>query len=165
MTALSHPLFGTIDPASGTEWEATLTFAGRSVQVELTLEGGALPAELVPATLGRIDDVAALDASARAALRRDLDDNDESAVGLYTYHHLEELPDAALLALFGKVDREKLDADGFLAKLALVRIGIYPNSAKRCLVCDYSLGAEHTNYVLAVAFDVAGQVSEVEMES
>jgi len=165
MAAVSHPLFGTLDPSAPGSWDATLTFEGRPVAVHLTIESSELPLEAFQSTLRFAEDVASLDGPARVALRRDLDQNEDSAVGWYTSHHLEELSDATLLGLFAKVERETLDADGFLAKMALVRIGLYPENAKRPVVFAYSLGTHLTDYSLVVTFDSSGQASDVQLES
>jgi hypothetical protein len=165
LALLAHALFGTVDSSAPGSWQATLTFSGRPVTVELVIDGNELPAESLASTLRLSDDIDSLDASARAALRRDLDQNEDSAVGLYSCHHLDELSDSTLLGLFGVVERDTLDADGFLGRLTLLRIGIHPENAARSVVCDYSLGAELTDYLLVVSFGASGQVTGVEMES
>jgi Protein of unknown function (DUF2004) len=49
--------------------------------------------------------------------------------------------------------------------LHLVRVGLYPGEREGCLVLDYTIGRDITNYLLVVSLNDAGLVVEVDMES
>ncbi len=51
----------------------------------------------------------------------------------------------------------------FLRSMTLVRVGIYPESEE--IVCDYTIGLDVTNYLVAVAFGANGEVCNVSLES
>ena len=93
---------------------------------------------------------AAYDAVARAALSARYGDEDGDVV-LYIEHHASELGLA--------------DDDSWLATLVLRSINLHPDNASRMAVFDYTLPNDVTQYVLAVAFDDAGSVVSIAMES
>ena len=90
------------------------------------------------------------DAAARAALAADYGREDSDVV-LYIEHHASELG--------------LPDDDSWLATLVLRGINLYPGDMSRMAVFDYTLPDEATQYVLAVAFDDAGSVVSIDMES
>ena len=93
--AVKHPAFGEmqIDPANGISWEKTVTVSSRDIVVELT----APPAkgtskEGLDRVAPFVTRLAAFDTAARAALRKNYDDEgSDSMVAMYRDHHLEEL--------------------------------------------------------------------------
>jgi len=161
-----HPVLGTIDASAPGDWQGTLRFAERDVDVELSIERGAVPEETVTALLARLEKLDELDAVARAALASNASGDDEDAATLvYVDHHRDELPDSDLEALFGSADRDRVDVSRVLSKLELVRIGLYPEDADYHFLLDYSLGREISDYVLCAVFDSAGKLHEIELES
>lgn len=164
MSAVNDPLFGALDPKAPGSWNATRSHDGRDVAFDLTIAGKELALDALERALQRVSDLAPLDRAARAAIQRDEDDED-AAANVYYDHHLEELEDADLVAVFGASDRDAIDRDAFLSKLVLVRVGLYPERPDSALLLDYSIGPDVTNYVLCVAFDAEGAVTGVDVES
>jgi hypothetical protein len=112
----------------------------------------------------RVVDVRQLDVDARRSLREDLaGGNEYDAMPLYRSHHIAEL-EPSLARQFFDVERNDPSTDEtFLRSLRLVRVGIYPDSER--IVCDYTIGHDVTNYVVAVSFGSNGEVCDVSMES
>jgi hypothetical protein len=164
MTRIQDSRFGTIDHSVPGSWSAAQAYAGREVTFDLSIQHGHLDGVVLQGVLARVADLSALDAAARAALRRDLVAED-SHVETYFDHHVAELDDAELLKLFGTAAREEIAVDSFFERLALVRVGLYPERADAQLLLDYSLGPDVTNYVLCLAFDAQGAVVELTIES
>lgn len=165
MTIIEHPLFGTVNPGVAGTWCATLELAGHEVDVDMTLdEPSSDPAE-IQARLSLLDKLSLRDRVARAAMEEEAKDGKETASGLYMAHHREELTLEEWRQVFGATDPTNIAADAFLAQLELVRVGLYPGDEDRCLLLDYMLRGEITNYLLSVSFDSDGQVAGIDMES
>ena len=96
-------------------------------------------------------------------IKKDFDlDTESEAVKMYMEHHLEELEQADINKLFGTTE---VSSDQFLSKLALCRVGIYPDSDEDFAVFDISLPEDVTDYLLVVRFSVDGEISYISMES
>ncbi|WP_194919487.1 DUF2004 domain-containing protein [Catenulispora rubra] len=128
-------------------------------QVDITFDGGRVDA----AAFGRLArhgvDVEALDRKARAGMRAEFAEED-STVRFYAEHHRDEL--GAVFGEDGSIDLETL-----LATLSLIRIGFSLESDPEDsgIILDYSIGAEVTNYLIAVSFDEDGELEDISMES
>jgi Protein of unknown function (DUF2004) len=166
MTQTTHPLLGPIDPSKPGQWGAEVSFAGRTVTIDLTIEEPDLPPSSLEGLPQSLADVEALDRAARAALLSDAKSQDpDAAAVIYLTHHHTELSSETYLRLFG-VQMPNLAAPApLLERMKLVRIGLYPEDEDRRILLDYSIDPDMTHYLLCVAFDVAGQVSAVDLES
>jgi hypothetical protein len=138
-------------------------FDGQEVRVDVTFREGvrrALLEDLAP----RVADVQRLDSDARQSLREDLARGDNhDAMPLYRSHHIAEL-EPSLARRFFDVDLDDPATDQtFLRSMRLIRVGIYPESGE--IVCDYTIGPEVTNYLVAVTFGPNGKVRDVALES
>jgi hypothetical protein len=165
MASVNDPRFGAFDPSVSGFWDATLTYGDRQVEIDLTIDGNDLNADTLQSVLRRSEDLAKLDPIARDAIHRNAESGEESSAIIYYEHHLEELEATALRSLFGTEDREAIDSSTFFSKLALVRVGLYPENEDAQILLDYSLGTDITNYVLCVSFDTNGEISAVDLES
>src|SRR6478752_7596787 len=102
MGNVSHPILGTIDPTGPGFWDATITFAGRGIYFDLTIDGE----ELTAADLGDLpqqaEELEPLDRAARLAILEDAQSGDEDAAAfLYVTHHQKVLSPDDLRRLFG----------------------------------------------------------------
>lgn len=131
-------------------------------KVEIDVEG--VSNELLERIAPRVADLRHLDFEARQSLRENLAGTGEfDAMPLYRSHHIDEL-EPSLARRFFDVDRSDPAADEtFLRSMKLVRVGVYTESER--IVCDYTIGRDVTNYVVAVAFGADGKVYDVDMES
>lgn len=160
-----HHLFGQIDLATAETWDASSTFAGRTISFDLNIESANVDPIVLARLLKRIEDMASLDAAARNAMKRDADTGDDAAIFQYVEHHLSVLSDADKTTILGSRDASRVGPHAFLSNLRLLRVGLYPEQKYRQLVLDYSIGREFTNYLLSVSFDDAGAIAGIDMES
>lgn len=165
MSTVQHTHLGTIDPAAPGFWEATFSYHDRDVVFELTLEKTGLGPEVIENLFRRTDDLESLDGLAVTAIRRDAKDGEDAAAGTYAEHHLQELPDDHLEALFGTTQRDRIAAEMLLSRLHIVRVALFPEETDGPIQIDYSLGEDITNYVLCVTFDRKGKPCAVDFES
>ena len=161
---LSIPLVGAVDapPSVQGHWRFDVSVAGGATSVDFNVDGDVLAQADVDAVapfLAKVDEFDRLARRMFEELRED------GAVASYVEHHLEEFDAADLTGLFGTADPAAIDARRFLSKLALHRIGLYPDAEDASAVFDYTIGRGLTQYVLTVGFDREGDVVAVEMES
>lgn len=89
----------------------------------------------------------------------------DAATVLYFTHHHDVLEPSEFQRLFG-VDRpDLLDLSPLLSRLALVRLGMYPEQDDSRMILDYSIDPDTTNYLLSVSFNAHGQAIAVNLES
>lgn len=163
---MTHPtpkLFASVRPKLPGCWHEELTFEGRSVGVDLTIDGDTVGEAELAQAFARAQDLATLDAAARGAIRADAARGEDSELDTYLEHHREELQAEDLRRIFGSDDPSEIDLEALLSHLFLVRLGLYPEH--RQLVADYSIDPEVTNYVVCVRFDGEGAVTSITVES
>lgn len=166
MAKVFHPFFGTIDPATSDCCDTTVAVSGRTVTVDLTFDDpdqdeGALDG--LPRTSAALEE---LDRLARDAIVRDAQSGENDSAGaLYITHHYSEFGADEFERLFGLASPDLANALEMLARLVLVRIGLYPEQQDRQVLFDYSIDSDATNYLICVAFDSGGQLVSVDMES
>ncbi|MFF7947712.1 DUF2004 domain-containing protein [Streptomyces griseorubiginosus] len=139
------------------EWRSTLSLAGREIEIDITRDGGLIDAAVLDRLARYVVDLDALDHKARAWMRTNFAEED-SAVRDYAEFHRDDVG-----AVFG--EEGSIDPEVFLAKLALIRIGFYPDHDDPGIVLDYTVGAELTDYLLVVSFDEDGELQDIAMES
>jgi len=161
-----HPILGTIDPSEPGDWDGRITFATRAVRFNMTIDEPGLTARDLEGLPQRAEDLVALDRAARAAILDDARSGDEeSSATLYLSHHEDVLAPETLQRLFGTEAPSAESAEAMLARLVLVRVGLYPESDDARVLLDYSIDPDATDYLLCVSFDAGGQPSDVSMES
>ena len=84
---------------------------------------------------------------------------------LYLTHHHEELPPEDYRRLFGVSAPDLANPQPLLSRMALVRVGLYPENDDRRILLDYSIDPDTTNYLLCVAFNSVGKPVAVDLES
>jgi hypothetical protein len=147
MVTVAHDVFGTVEVPDGDDvWETEVEWAEGTVEVMLVVDDVDLDVVVLDGVAGYVTDLAGFDRRAWAAMRAGLGEED-SAVDLYVDHHQDEPGSPG----------------EFLSRLRLVRVGLHPGSRPEA-VFDYTIGAELTQYVIAVGFDRDGSVA-VTMES
>ena len=122
-----------------------------------TLVPAPLIADVMPANPHEIK---SHEASARAAIKSAFDEaDDESGVALFISHHLEEIDSAYWKK---QHSTETPDQLRILDSLVLQSHWGGDNEIDKF---DFTLPGDVTNYVISVAFDESGKVSEISMES
>lgn len=163
---IDHPVLGLLEFDANVA-NTALKLGDISVPLDITFPGGHKPTTKALARSGRrVADLAKLDTDAREAIAKDLALGEGGqAVYFFKTHHFEELDAGMLAERFGVAELTELDDARFVAGLELLRVGLYPKDRDATFVCDYSLGADLTQYVIAVKFDNRGRVRSLEMES
>jgi hypothetical protein len=122
----------------------------QEVEVDVTLPQGA-GRELLEVLAPLVADLGRLDQEARKALRDDLArGDDDDPMPLYRSHHLAELEPSLARRFFDPGVANASSDETFLRSMRLVRVGVYPEAEE--IVCDYTIGTEVTNYVVAAKF-------------
>ncbi|GAA2639657.1 hypothetical protein GCM10010399_86380 [Dactylosporangium fulvum] len=164
---LTHAILGDVefDPERDDNvWETSIEWASRTVRVDLWFHGATMNSSALTSVARFAVDVAGFDQLARLAMREDWS-QEGSAVRDYLDHHLDDLGADERSAALGTEDGRSMDADTFLSRMHLTRIGLYPDTADSCAVFDYTTGSELTDNLIAVKFDDGGKVIEIAMES
>jgi hypothetical protein len=166
MANVLHPILGVIDLSTPGSWDAKVNFGSRAVTFDLNFDGSDVTVAQINDLPRELEDLEPLDRAARLAIVQDAQSgDDESAATLYITHHHSEFSPAEFTRLFG-TDRPNLtDCAPLLSRLALVRVGLYPESEHRPILLDYSIGRDATNYLLCVSFDWSREPTAVDMES
>jgi hypothetical protein len=166
MSDVIHPILGTIDPSSPGFWDATITVAGRGVFFDLTIDGEELKAADLADLPQQPEDLEPLDRAARRAILDDAESGDEDgAATLYVTHHQTVLPAGDFRRLFGTDRPDLANLEPLLSRLALVRVGLYPEDEDQRILLDYSIDPDVTTYVLSVSFNLKRQPTGVSLES
>jgi hypothetical protein len=166
MAKVTHPLLGTIEPSAPGYWEVDLPFGGRELTLDLTIEESGLPASALQELPQSVTDLEPLDRAARAAILADARSGDEDAASvMYLTHHQDVLEPEEYQRAFGVSAPDLADPEPLLSRLALVRVGLYPEEDERRILLDYSIDPDTTNYLLCVSFDEDGEVVAVDLES
>jgi len=143
-----------------------VTFRGRIVTVDLTIEEPGVPASVLGELPQSLGDLEPLDRAARAAILSDAKSGDDDAASmLYLTHHHEVLSPEDYHRLFGVAAPDLTNPEPLLSRLALVRVGLYPEQEDRRILLDYSIDPDTTNYLLCVSFDDDSQPIAVDLES
>ena len=161
-----HPILGAIDPSSPGFCDATITFAGRGVFFDLTIDGEELTAADLADLPQQVEELESLDRAARLAILEDARSGDEDgAAFLYVTHHQKVLSAGEFQRLFG-IDRAvQGNLAPLLSRLALVRVGLYPEDEDQRILLDYSIDPDVTDYLLSVSFNLKRQPTGVSLES
>ncbi len=87
---------------------------------------------------------------------------DDGTARFYLEHHFEVCEKEELLELFATLD---IDKPLFMSKLALYRVGFYPEDEESFAVFDVQFPRDFTDYLMAVTFDKNGNCLDISLES
>jgi len=166
MRIFTLPVIGSFElqPDVDAVFEAALDLRGRRISLDINVHR-AVTQRLLDGVARFVGNLADFDQSARDFLRHDFEQNNESSVRLYMEHHLETLAPDDLMASLGVANSQAIDANLFLSKMNLCRVGLYPDNQIECALFDYTVGERPTQYVIVVRFDSEGVILGAEMES
>jgi hypothetical protein len=166
MPNIVHPILGAIDPSVPGFWDTAITFDGRTVTFDLTVDGSDLASAELNNLPRKVEELEPLDRAARIAILQDArSGDDDSAAKLYITHHHDVLPRPDFARLFGTDTPDLAQPDALLSRLVLVRVGLYPENEDQPFLLDYSIDPDVTNYLLSVSFDSNRQPLAVDLES
>ena len=90
---------------------------------------------------------------------------EESVTDEYLAFHQEKGEEGSLLPILQNSTSERKRKKKLRKLLHLNRIGFYPQDAERYAIFDYTLGEEHTNYLLVVVLNSKDEIQYITMES
>ncbi|MFE7109746.1 DUF2004 domain-containing protein [Streptomyces sp. NPDC057575] len=168
MTSIDHPYFGHLEvpPADGTEviWEGTAALGSSEVEVRLWADpGSGLDAGELDAFATHLDRLPALDTAARAAIRKNLQQD-----RYFIDHHADELDDIEVIKrLAREANGEAIGVDAFTAAMRPVQVGLWHliGEDEARIVMDYTIDAATSDELLAVKVARDGTVASVDWES
>ena len=144
-------------------YESEIEVPGSIVPIDLNFESSSVDVSVIESLKGLIARIDELAKDAFLSISEDFDLGDESETArFYLEHHLDELNKDEKLSIFGT---ENVGRDEFLSALKLYRIGFYPEDEEAFAVFDVQLPKDLTDYLMAVTFDVDGNLSYITMES
>jgi hypothetical protein len=164
--AIEHDFFGVIDETAsgGLAWSDSAELADQVVEVELLADDEtAVPEFALDAAAALIQALEGFDARARDALIAELSSR-QSATTSYIDEHVDRLGESLLDLLVHNSGDIAVDV---LRSLQLLHVTVQPDHADEDEVFatfDYSISPDETDAILAVSFDVRGDVVAVETQ-
>lgn len=174
MVFFDLPVLGRTEFAPTPEgyWKFAFPYASGSIKVDFNIDDGE---EITVAQLRRVEGfpagVGKFDALARAAIQEEYQGEGASDSREYHDFHREVLTPEERLQCFGDKDGGPAGAEGLLRAMKLKRMGLYPETMQLTgvsdvvAVLDYTIGADLTQYLIAVYFTDKGEAVCVSMES
>lgn len=168
MKSIDHPYFGHLEvpPVDGTEviWEGTAALGSSEVEIQLWADPGCgLDAGELDAFATHLDHLPALDTAARAAIRKNLQQD-----RYFIDHHADELDDIEVIKrLTREANGEAISVEAFAAAMHPVGIGLWHliGEDEARIVMDYTIDAATSDELLAVKVARNGAVVSVDWES
>jgi hypothetical protein len=157
-------IFGKIDPSSPEEYYGgTINLQGNDVEIDLNFESESIGESVFKSVSDFLNNAESMTKKAFSAIASDFDLGDESETArFYLQHHLDELSKDELSEIFGE---EEVNKESFMNSLILQRVGMYPEDKESFVIFDIQFPDEFSNYLMAVTFDDANELSYISLES
>lgn len=166
MTDFTLPYFGQIKLNSLDEYYSTkMELNDATIELDLNFEDKTISLATMKSVKKIIDDIPRLDKQNKVYIENDFNDESGDTARFYLEHHLEEVSQQELSTLIDFDDKSTEPEKQLLAKLHLVRVGLYPDNDENFAVFDYSLGKSFTNYLVVVNLNKKGKLDYMTMES
>ena len=164
MSTYHLPPFGELETESlDSYYDVDIDFEGRTIQLDLNFEEETIDAKRLDLAKTFITRLSEFNQKNLVAIQEDFDDGD--TVKEYIDHHLKELANEDLAVLIDRNNKKISQDMQLLAKLQLVRVGLYPGSDEQFATFDYSIGQELTNYLVVLFTNEKGELDYMTMES
>ncbi len=168
MASIQSSIFGVIelDPVNSTFQRTEFLVNGVHCTCSLFIgEGLVDQPEVLARTFAWLEDLNALDWSARQAFLQDRLDATAGVVAGYI-DALEELDDEIIARLFGETDLSEISTEAVLSQLKLCGVGVHLEQSFGLTVnLDYCVNPEFTDELLVARFNDDGQVLTLAHES
>jgi hypothetical protein len=157
-------VFGKIDPSSPKEYyEGSINLQGNDIAIDLNFESEEVDESVLKLVSSFLKNAEYMSKKAFSAIATDYDLGEESETArFYLQHHIDEFSKNKLSDIFGE---EEINKESFMNSLILQRVGIYAEDDESFVIFDIQFPDEFTNYLMAVTFDDANQLSCISMES
>ncbi len=160
------PHFGEISPENLEEYYCTnIDFQGSTIQVDLNFINKSIDTSMLITIKNFIEKIESFAQQNQQYIQEDYNNESGETVKLYVEHHLTELSQEELSALVNFDDKATDPEIQLLAKLKLVRVGMYPDRAGNFAIFDYSIGKNITNYLVVINTNESGKLGYMTMES
>lgn len=166
MTEYTLPHFGQLATENLEEYyDVDIVFNGNEIQIDLNFENKAIDIATMDKVKNFIENIEKFDILNKTYILDDYNDEEGDTVKFYLEDHLEEIGKDELSTLINFDDTTIELEQQLLAKLKLVRVGLYPESEDNFAIFDYSIGQDITNYLVVINTDENGQLEYMTMES
>jgi hypothetical protein len=166
MTEYTLPHFGQLATENLEEYyDVDIVFNGNEIQIDLNFENKAIDIATMDKVKNFIENIEKFDILNKNYILDDYNDEEGDTVKFYLEDHLEEIGKDELSTLINFDDTTIELEQQLLAKLKLVRVGLYPESEDNFAIFDYSIGQDITNYLVVINTDENGQLEYMTMES
>ena len=166
MTEYTLPHFGQLATENLEEYyDVDIVFNGNEIQIDLNFENKAIDIATMDKVKNFIENIEKFDNLNKTYILDDYNDEEGDTVKFYLEDHLEEIGKDELSTLINFDDTTIELEQQLLAKLKLVRVGLYPESEDNFAIFDYSIGQDITNYLVVINTDENGQLEYMTMES
>ncbi len=166
MTEYTLPHFGQLATENLEEYyDVDIEFNGNEIQIDLNFENKAIDIATMDKVKNFIENIEKFDNLNKTYILDDYNDEEGDTVKFYLEDHLEEIGKDELSTLINFDDTTIELEQQLLAKLKLVRVGLYPESEDNFAIFDYSIGQDITNYLVVINTDENGQLEYMTMES
>ena len=166
MTEYTLPHFGQLTTENLEEYyDVDIVFNGNEIQIDLNFENKAIDIATMGKVKNFIENIEKFDNLNKTYILDDYNDEEGDTVKFYLEDHLEEIGKDELSTLINFDDTTIELEQQLLAKLKLVRVGLYPDSEDNFAIFDYSIGQDITNYLVVINTDENGQLDYMTMES
>ena len=166
MTEYTLPHFGQLATENLEEYyDVDIVFNGNEIQIDLNFDNKATDIATMDKVKNFIENIENFDNLNKTYILDDYNDDEGNTVKFYIEDHLEEIGKDELSTIINFDDTTIELEQQLLAKLKLVRVGLYPESEDNFAVFDYSIGQDITNYLVVINTDENGQLEYMTMES
>ncbi|AZA80753.1 hypothetical protein C1637_11985 [Chryseobacterium lactis] len=166
MTKYTLPHFGQVSTENLEEYyDVNIDFKGNEILLDLNFENSSIDTPKLDKVKNFLENIEKFDKLNKTYIVEDYHDQDGDTVKYYIEHHLEEIDQDELSTLINFDDPDTKPEQQLLAKLELVRVGLYPDSEDHFAILDYSIGEEITDYLVTINTDENGQLDYMSMES
>ncbi|CAD0005574.1 DUF2004 domain-containing protein [Flavobacterium salmonis] len=163
MTEYTLPHFGNLSTGNLEEYyDVDIEFNGDEIQIDLNFEDKTIDTSTMDKVKKFIGNIDKFDKLNKTYIHND---EDGDTVKFYLEHHLEEISKDEISTLINFDDILTEPEQQLLAKLKLVRVGLYPHDEDNFAIFDYTIGRELTDYLVVIKTDENGQLDYMTMES
>ena len=166
MITYTLPHFGKLPIISLKEnYDVDIDLKGNEIQLDLNFDLEYVTTSTFDKVKNFLENLAQFDDLNKIHMQNDFNNENDGSVKMYLEHHLAEVDKVELATLINFDDTTTEPVLQLLAKLKLVRVGIYPKNKKNFAIFDYSIGKEMTNYLVVINTDEKGKLDYLTMES
>ena len=166
MITYTLPHFGKLPIISLKEnYEVDIDLKGNEIHLDLNFDLEYVTTSTLEKVKNFLENLEQFDDLNKIHILNDFNNGNDGSVKMYLEHHLAEVDKAELDTIIDFDNTETEPIQQLLAKLKLVRVGIYPKNKENFAIFDYSIGKDITNYLIVINADENGKLDYLTMES